>query len=135
MTKAQKKETKKLIASLYKQIESLENLLLDDVKEETVVNTNLENRNYDVFICRQYLYMNYEQIANALGITVAQVGESLKVLRDKGLIASSRKSPTIIEDYMDDVKKLKKKHYSKAAIAKELSISPQTVTRCLERLK
>lgn len=59
MTKAQKKETKKLIASLYKQIENLENLLLDDVKEDSVVNTNLENRNYDVFICRQYLYMSY----------------------------------------------------------------------------
>ncbi len=133
MTRKEIKNTKKLISSLKSQLEQLEEILHLESKE-TVVNTNLTNRNYDVFICKEYLYMTYAEIANALGITVAQVGESLKVLRDHGLVESSRKSPTLIEDYLDDVKKLQRKKYSRARIAKELGISQQTVLRCQERL-
>ena len=133
MTKKEIKETQKTIQTLKNQIDKLEDTLHLETKE-TVVNTNLTNRNYDVMVCRNQLYMTYEQIANALGITVAQVGESLKVLRDKGLVNSSRKSPTLIEDYLDDVKKLSKKKYSRARIAKELGISQHTVLRCQERL-
>ncbi len=133
MTKKEIKDTQKLINSLKDQIDRLEDTLHLESKS-TVANTNLENRNYDVMVCRNQLYMTYDQIANALGITVAQVGESLKVLRDKGLVTSTRKAPTLIDDYLDDVKKLSKKKYSRARIAKELGISQHTVLRCQERL-
>ena len=132
MTKKEIKDAQKLISALKEQINKLEDTLRPESKS-TVANTNLENRNYDVMICRNQLYMTYDQIANALGITVAQVGESLKVLRDKGLVTPSRKAP-LIDDYINDVKKLSKKKYSRARIAKELGISQHTVLRCQERL-
>ena len=134
MTKAEIKRIKATIESLQKQMDDLRSMLHLETKESSVVNTNLENRNYDVFICRTQLYMSYAQIANALGITEAQVGESLKVLRDKGLIESSRQSSTLIEDYLPDVKNMKKKKFTRAQMAKELGVSEKTVIRCLERL-
>ncbi len=134
MTKAEIKKVKATIDSLQKQMDELKGLLHLEAKESSVVNTNLENRNYDVFILRTYLYMSYAQIANALGITEAQVGESLKVLRDRGLVESSRKSPTLIEDYLPDVKRMKKKKFTRAQMAKELGVSEHTIIRCLERL-
>ena len=133
MTKKEIRDTKNLIVSLKNQIDQLEDKLHLETSE-SVANTNLINRHYDVLVCRTQLYMSYDKIANALGITVAQVGESMKFLRDKGLIKSSRKAPTLIEDYIDDVKKLSKKKYSRARIAKELGISQHTVLRCQERL-
>lgn len=134
MTKAEKKTILSTIESLQKQMDTLKEQLRDDAKKTSVVNTNLENRNYDVFICRTYLYMTYAQIANALNISEAQVGEALKVLRDRGLVESSRKSSTLIDDYLPDVRRMKKKKFTRAQMAKELGVSEKTVIRCLERL-
>lgn len=134
MTKEEIKKTKKLIKALYDQIEMLENSINESSKQEITVNTNLENRNYDVFICKKYLYMDYDQIANALNISKAQVGESLKVLRDRGLVESRRKKTTKIDENLKEVKKLHAKGLNRYQIAKELKISNQTVIRCLDRI-
>lgn len=134
MTKQEIKEAKKLVSSLKGQIEQLEDLLLKEVKETPVVNTNLTNRNYDVFICRQYLYMSYDDIANALHISRAQVGESLKVLRDRGLIETSRKKPTLVDKNIKAVRAMQKKGYSRPQMASKLGVSEKTIIRCLERI-
>lgn len=134
MTKAEMKQTKALMATMNTMMDQLREILCSDDGLTSVTNTNLINRHYDVFICRTYLYMTYDKIANALGISKAQVGESMKFLRDKGLVSSIRKKPTLIEDCLEDVKKMKKQHYTRAQMVKELGVSPQTITRCLERL-
>ena len=137
MTKKELKAAQTLLNAMSSMQDQLHEMLGSEGNSggmSSATNTNLLNRHYDVFICRTYLYMNYEKIANALGISKAQVGESMKFLRDKGLVQSRVKKATLIDDCLDDVKKMKKKKYTCAQMARELGVSPQTVTRCLERL-
>ena len=136
-----KSERDAMVSNLVKiqeQLESMANVLNTDVffkeeKKKPVVNTELGQRNYEVWVLRVELGWTYQRIAEALKISKDQVAESMKVLRDQGCLKSTRKAPTLIEDYRDEVKKLAKKKKNVKQIAEELGISKQTVIRCLER--